>query len=995
MRLLMHSLLLLPFHAFSQFTLDDFALTVRGASREFAYTNKQDAFFYGETNARNTSGWQGFNVSGFEFLDDYVLLANGEPLDRSTAETTVYPDHLVRTYPDGIIEQLRIVDSVALFGLMVTSPRAVELAIIPYFTDGRNADYYDITLGTGTALIARKNHLRRSPTRNHPVWLAVHSKNMLPQIQDSVQGMQYSPVALSGGRSKTHIISVAVADEAEVAAQLAQTHLANAAKYFRERRARMEKLLSETRVVTEDKRFNDALAWAKLSLDALIMNQGTKGIFAGLPWFNNYWGRDTFIALPGATLVTGRFDEARAILQSFARFQQTDSLSSDYGRIPNIVTTTERGYNTADGTPRFVMMAREYVERSGDSTFILEVYPTVLRAIEGTVKYHTDEHGFLTHEDAETWMDAVGPKGPWSPRGNRANDIQALWVQQLDAGAWFATRIGDVTSARYWTELRDRAKAGFLREFVHDGRVADRLLPDGSRDMRVRPNQLFTLPLLPDSLRALVTQTVATKLTYRHGVASLSQDDEDFHPYHLHELYPKDAAYHNGVVWTWLQGALISELCRFGKQDFAYWLTANSVGQILDRGAVGTQSELLDAAPRPGESEPALSGTFSQAWNLAEFVRNFYDDYLGVRIARYDHTITLRPRLPQALGNVSATLNLNGRAVPLEISTNTEPQVISIDGRNLRVGGKAVIELTAGSGYIVRTSLTLPPRGRVTLAMADTTATVLINDRPAAVSTRVVAPKHYEYLEQLEYAVPQVGPDLRSWKGPDHTILVLDQVRAINDSAEVLFSADDPVGDDTGNGSYSYPANPHFVPGCLDMTSFTVRHDDRNAYFRLQFRALANPGWHPEYGFQLTFAAIAIDTNGVTGLGRSDVPHNAMHMLDPRHAYERLILVGGGVQVEDSSGTVLAAYLPRPADVRDPIGNAAAGTITFAIPLQHLGRPQPHWTFTVLVGGQDDHGGAGLGEFRSVRAERSEWAGGGKADPRQANVYDTLIVGGR
>lgn len=59
------------------------------------------------------------------------------------------------------------------------------------------------------------------------------------------------------------------------------------------------------------------------------------GIYAGLPWFNNFWERDTFISLPGATLVTGNFADARKVLLSFARFQLRDSTDRRDGRIPN------------------------------------------------------------------------------------------------------------------------------------------------------------------------------------------------------------------------------------------------------------------------------------------------------------------------------------------------------------------------------------------------------------------------------------------------------------------------------------------------------------------------------------------------------------------------------------------------------------------------------------------------------------------------------------
>ncbi len=78
-------------------------------------------------------------------------------------------------------------------------------------------------------------------------------------------------------------------------------------------------------------------------------------------------------------------------------------------------------------------------------------------------------------------------------------------------------------------------------------------------------------PLLPPEYQIRISNAVLQKLTYRYGVASLWQEEDDFHPWHHYEsLYPQDAAYHNGVVWTWLAGPVINSLTRFHQQDLAY-----------------------------------------------------------------------------------------------------------------------------------------------------------------------------------------------------------------------------------------------------------------------------------------------------------------------------------------------------------------------------------------------------------------------------------------
>jgi glycogen debranching enzyme len=92
-------------------------------------------------------------------------------------------------------------------------------------------------------------------------------------------------------------------------------------------------------------------------------------------------------------------------------------------------------------------------------------------------------------------------------------------------------------------------------------------------------------------------------------VTSLYQYDRNFHPWHHYRpFYVQDAAYHNGIIWTWNAGPVISALAYCGQSDNAFALLTAATTQILQRGAIGTQSELLDAMPRLGEKQARLSG---------------------------------------------------------------------------------------------------------------------------------------------------------------------------------------------------------------------------------------------------------------------------------------------------------------------------------------------------------------------------------------------------
>lgn len=249
--------------------------------------------------------------------------------------------------------------------------------------------------------------------------------------------------------------------------------------------------------------------------------------------------------------------------------------------------------------------------------------------------------------------------------------------------------------------------------------------------------------------------------------------------------------------------------------------------------------------------------------------------------------------------------------------------------------------------------------------------------------------------ENLSLAKPILRADLPSMRGPQHPLIQHRVIRSKNPFARPFSHAEDPARDDTGTVSgtrYTYPGNRAFAEGCFDLRALDVRVDTANAYFRIQLTSLANPGWHPEYGFQLTYIAIAIDKDGKVGTGSRRVEQNAGWTLPERRGYERLILVGGGVRILDSAGTILAEYIPLPEDAADPLGNAGAGTIEFAIPLSYLGSPGTDWTLMVLAGAQDDHGGAGIGEFRTVTTDAGDWNGGGRTRAEDPNVYDTLVA---
>lgn len=425
--------------------------------------------------------------------------------------------------------------------------------------------------------------------------------------------------------------------------------------------------------------YNTALLWAQYSGWNLVSGCQERGIWAGLPWFRDNWGRDTFIALSGILLTSGCFAEAKNVIESFALHQEKDPHSPNWGRIPNRYRGgTDIIFNTADGTLWFIREVWEYAQYSGDIEFIKKMFPVISLALEADRALRVDDAGFLLHGDADTWMDArLNGKQPFSPRGDKAIDIQALWYTALCIGIRCAQIAGETDYIAAWSEAAQIVKKHIRMYFwnADKKKAADCILPcmssdntsfefvplskkfntkEYNADYSVRPNQLFTIQvpdaiddaIFDDETEERILQNAVDELVLPYGILSLSAKDVYFHPYHSGcPSYHKDPAYHNGTIWGWNAGALITSLCRFGKHNFAWKLTKELARQIVQDGCIGSMSETLDAV-KTAEGSIVCSGAWSQAWSVSEFARTAFQEYLGFKPRLLENTIRFSPRLP-------------------------------------------------------------------------------------------------------------------------------------------------------------------------------------------------------------------------------------------------------------------------------------------------------------------------------------------------------------
>ena len=104
------------------FKTDEIGITVTPTeNREYSYTDKKSGFWYGRTHQVEPQEWySGWNMAKKRILADYTLSVDGNILDRSEAECTVYPDRLVRKW-DNAVETFRMVDNLPIIYIAIES----------------------------------------------------------------------------------------------------------------------------------------------------------------------------------------------------------------------------------------------------------------------------------------------------------------------------------------------------------------------------------------------------------------------------------------------------------------------------------------------------------------------------------------------------------------------------------------------------------------------------------------------------------------------------------------------------------------------------------------------------------------------------------------------------------------------------------------------------------------------------------------------------------
>ena len=203
----------------------------------------------------------------------------------------------------------------------------------------------------------------------------------------------------------------------------------------------------------------------------------------------------------------------------------------------------------------------------------------------------------------------------------------------------------------------------------------------------------------------------------------------------------------------------------------------------------------------------------------------------------------------------------------------------------------------------------------------------------------------------------------------------------------VVLAVEDPVGDDHGPGSYTYPTDGVFVPGVFDLTRLLVGSDEESVIFRLTLDGPINNHWGSPNGLSAQTLDIYVDVNGAGSGDRVLLPgRNAA--LTPDFAWDFAIWVEGwtpGIFRPSPEGPVAVD-----ADL-EVVTNPGQRRVTISVPRAVLPGDPASWSIAVVMLGQEGFPAAGVWRVRDVNPLAEQWRfGGGPSDANHTRILDVL-----
>ncbi len=398
-------------------------------------------------------------------------------------------------------------------------------------------------------------------------------------------------------------------------------------------------------IETPDKEFDEAFAWAEVSIDQLKVqttpSHQETALVAGFygsgdsarPGFGWYFGRDALWTLYAVNSY-GDFQLTRDQLEFLLRRQSPEGkIIHEWAQTAELVDWKSLPYAfaSADATPLLLMAANDYLEISGDAAFLKMHWTSLEKAWEFERSHDSDGDGIYENTEGSGWVESWPPGMPH----------QEIYLAALDQQA--STAFSNIAKATGHMQLAEAAKS----RAAHIAQQLEKeyFLPDTNFYAFSR-NADATLDTSPTIYPAVAAWDGTFNLSRASEMLNRWASPEFSTDWGTRDLSPAVSfydpiSYHQGSVWPLFTGWVSLSEYRNGRSlaGYAHLMQNADLTWAQDLGAV---TELLS-----GEFFRWFGrSTSHQLWSSAMVVTPTVRGMFGLEWSAADNTLTVTPSLP-------------------------------------------------------------------------------------------------------------------------------------------------------------------------------------------------------------------------------------------------------------------------------------------------------------------------------------------------------------
>src|SRR5580700_12019519 len=464
--------------------------------------------------------------------------------------------------------------------------------------------------------------------------------------------------------------------------------------------------LSKSLVIeTPDKQFDEAFAWAEISIDQLKVqttpSHQETALVAGFygsgdsarPGFGWYFGRDALWTLYAVNSY-GDFQLTRDQLEFLLRRQSPEGkIIHEWAQTADLVDWKSLPYAfaSADATPLLLMAANDYLEISGDAAFLKMHWTSLEKAWEFERSHDSDGDGIYENTEGSGWVESWPPGMPH----------QEIYLAALDQQA--STAFSNIARATGHAQLADDAQK--RAHHIADQVEKEYFLPDANFYAFSR-NANGTLDASPTIYPAVAAWDGTFNLSHSSGMLNRWASNEFSTDWGTRDLSPNVSfydpiSYHQGSVWPLFTG----------------WVSLSEYrnGRSLSGYAHLMQNANLTWFQNPGAVTELLSGEFfrwfgrstsHQLWSSAMVVTPTVRGMFGLEWSASEGTLTITPSLPAQWSEAKiAGVPIGQSRVGVELRRNGSALSVRLTGD----GSKAIkLRSRAGGARIENGELRIP-----------------------------------------------------------------------------------------------------------------------------------------------------------------------------------------------------------------------------------------------------------------------------------------------